>query len=304
MKALFTCGVSLFVAVVAAAMPAAAQHPVEVQRLAASGDYFVALTTFERMPRRIATTESIIAAARSAWGLGLASRAQEEFDRALRDEKLPEDEKARLFLSKGIIEYQEGRYQVAVLHAERATSIVDNLLPTSASPLRAKALLLWGDGLSRLGSHGDAEARYVRALDDAAIDDLPQINFSLGLCRRALGKYEAARSNFESVPLGHELTPDAIRNLAILALDTGKLQAADFWLSKGRSDYPDSFLDSWVDYAMMRVAIGSNDVAAVRTLRETAGKKYPPSDQWLTLLQAAAESYEWSRQPSQKEEVR
>ncbi len=304
MKAPISSGILLLISLLMCASTSMAQHPVEVQRLAASGDFYVALTTYERMPKRIATTESIVAAARSAWGLGLATRAQEEFDRALRDEKMPDEEKARVFLSKGIIEYQEGRYQVAVLHAERATALIDGIQPKEASPLRAKALLLWGDSLSRLGSHGDAEARYVRALDDAAIDDVPQIHYSLGLCRRTLGKYEEARKDFEAVPLGHELTPDAIRNLAMLALDAGNLQSADFWLKKGRTDYADSFLDSWVDYAMVRVAIGSNDVAGVRILREAAERKYPPSDQWLTLLQAASESYEWSRLPAKKSEVK
>lgn len=286
--------VSLPLLVLLMCAPAFGQHPIDVQRQTASGDYFVALTTYERMPKRIATVESTIAAARSAWALGLHARALEEFDKALRSEALSQAEKARIFLSKGIIEFQDGKFQVAALHAGRATSLIDDLDEEVPSPLRAKALLLWGDSLARQGLHGDAEPLYIRALDEAAPEDLAQIHYSLGMCRKNLGKYEAARANFESVPLQHELTPAAMRQLSMLALDNGHANAASFWLTKGRADYPDSFLDSWVDYALVRVAIDRNDRKTVRELRSAAAKKYPPSDQWLTLLQAAAEEYEWS----------
>lgn len=303
MNTVMRVGTVLLLSQLIALRGAIAQHPIEVQRLAASGEYFVALTTYEKMPKRIATSESIVAAARSAWALGLASRAIEEFDRALRDEKLPEVEKARIYLSKGIIEYQEAHYQVATLHAERAVKIIQGLQSNEPSPLRAKANLLWADSLTKLGSFGDAEEKYSNAIADGSQEDLPQMYFSRGKCRLQLGKYEDARKDFELVPLGHDLTADSIRNLASIALDTGKYTSAAFWLNKGRAEYADNFLDSWVDYALLRVAVSQDDVQSVRDLRSAAIKKYPPSDPWLTLLQAAAESYEWSKtQPSAPKE--
>jgi hypothetical protein len=81
----------------------------------------------------------------------------------------------------------------------------------------------------------------------------------------------------------------------MIALDTGKMKSASFWLKKGRAEYPDSFLDSWVDYALLRIAMSENDQVAVREVRAAATKKYPPSDPWLNLLQAAAEGFEWAR---------
>lgn len=298
MKTLYVLGASALLLQLAIPAPAAAQHPVEVQRLAASGDYFVALTTFEMMPRRVATTQSIMAAARSAWALGLSSRALDEFDRALRDEKLGGEDQARIHLSKGIIEFQEGRYQVSALHAEKCIDTLNTIESPGPNPLRAKAYLLWGDSLSKLNSYGQGEQKYMQALDDAAEDDKPQINYALGKCRLQLGKFDQAKENFETVPLNHELTPDAIRALAGIAIETGKFSAATFWLQKGRSEYADSFLDSWVDYALMRAAISENDGQSVKDIRTTSMKKYPPSDQWLILLQAAAESYEWSQRPA------
>ncbi|MBN8549623.1 MAG: tetratricopeptide repeat protein [Deltaproteobacteria bacterium] len=302
MKSRMILGALALLIQTAVAGSASAQHPVEVQRLAASGDYFVALTTFERMPKRVATTQSVMAAARSAWALGLSSRAIEEFDRALRDEKLAPEDQARIYLSKGIIEFQEGRYQVAALHSEKCVETLNAMEGAGPNPLRAKAYLLWGDSLSKLNSLGDAEQKYVQALDDAASDDQPQINFSLGKCRAQIGKYEQARENFELVPLNHELTADTIRNLASLALDTGKISSATFWLQRGRSEYPDSFLDSWVDYALVKSAISENNLPVVREIRAGAAKKYPPSDQWLILLQAAAEEFEWSKRAAESKE--
>lgn len=302
MKTRFVLGATALLIQLAVTGQAAAQHPVEVQRLAASGDYFVALTTFEKMPRRVATTQSIMSAARSAWALGLSSRALDEFDRALRDEKLGGEDRARIHLSKGIIEFQEGRFQVAALHSEKCIDTLNSLESAGPNPLRAKAYLLWGDSLVHLNSLGQAEQKYMQALDDAAEDDKPQINFALGKCRVQLGKYEQARENFESIPVSHELTPESIRNLAGIALDTGKITAATFWLQKGRAEYPDNFLDSWVDYALLKAAISENDPQAVREIRTASTKKYPPSDQWLILLQAAAEAYEWSQRPAPQKE--
>jgi hypothetical protein len=295
MNSRLTAGIICLAAQLVAARPGLAQHPVEVQRLAASGDYFVALTTFDKMPKRVATSQSILAAARSAWALGLSARALEEFDKALRDETLSEEDKARVHLSKGIIEFQEGRFQIASLHAEKSIVTLDALEKAEPSPLRAKAYLLWGDSLAKLTSFGEAEDKYIKALDDASPEDKPQIHYSLGKCRVQLSKYEQARENFENVPLNHELTPEAIRGLASIALDTGKFASAAFWLNKGRTDYPDNFLDSWVDYALMRIAVNQNSIQHVREIRQTAAKKYPPSDHWLVLLQAAAESFEWDQ---------
>ncbi len=57
-----------------------AQHSIDVQRLAAKGEYFEALANYEKLPKRRANTEAITAAARSAWGLGLSDRAIQEYD--------------------------------------------------------------------------------------------------------------------------------------------------------------------------------------------------------------------------------
>ncbi len=279
---------SLAGAVVAVPSVAGAQHSIEVQRRSADADHLAALVSYEQTPKRTRSTEARIAAGRSAWALSMPERALEEFERVLADGKIDPVEQARLHLSVGIIHFQEGRYQIAAMKAERVVELLK-----TPGPLRSKANFLWAESLSRLGSLGQAAERYEAALLEAPTEDRPDIHFAFGVCARSLGMSDRAQGHFEKVPLQHERTAMAIRNLAELALEAKSYANAGVWLARGRADYPDRFLDSWTDYALVRVAIHGGDLEEVRELRAQAQTKYPPSDGWLTLLNAEAEAYEW-----------
>jgi tetratricopeptide (TPR) repeat protein len=265
-----------------------AQHSIEVQRLAAKGDYYQALLVYGRMAKRSATSECHIAVAKSAWALGLMDQAAEEFDIALRDDSLPQLDRARLLLSRGIMEFQEGRHQSSNVFAGRAIELLSE--PTS---LRARVWLLWAQNLQSLGQFGAAEEKYLKALEESSEDDKPSIHYNLGLCRMRLGKTEEAGANFENIPISDPNAAGAVRYLARIALEKEDFPKAQFWLETGRREFPDSFLDSWVDYAMLRIAISEVSEEKVREIRAAAASKYPPSDEWLNLLDAAAEEFEW-----------
>ncbi len=267
---------------------ARAEHPIDVQQKASDGDYLGALLAFDRMPKRIATTESVIAAGKSAWALGLADRARKEFESAIQDESLSIEQRAKLFLSRGVIELQENRSKTAVLYAEKAATLL-----TEVSPLKARVFLLWGDALRNDQSYGGASAKYSEALSAASTDDIPDIHFRLGECALKIGKADEAQANFEQIPLVHERAPQAIRYLAQIALDAKQFESAQFWLGKGRENFPDQFLDSWVDFALVQSAVNQGDQQRVRALQTDAAQKYPPSDAWLNLLNAEAEEFYW-----------
>ncbi|RMG40475.1 MAG: tetratricopeptide repeat protein [Candidatus Dadabacteria bacterium] len=264
-----------------------AEHPIDIQRKTAEGNYFDALVSFQSLPRRRLTTGAILAAAKSAWGLGLVGKATEFFEKALADQSLDSTTRARIYLSRGIIEFQEERYRVAMLYAEKAIALLE------AGPLRARSWMLWGESLYQLGSWGAALTKYDRALEEADPTLKGEIHFKYGRCALRLGEQQTAREHFEQVPVDSERTPEAIRYLALIALDLHEYKTGDFWLKKGREEFPEQFLDSWVDYAMLQVAIEQDNIQAVRKIRSAAAKKYPPSDPWFTLLDAAAEIYEW-----------
>ncbi len=268
--------------------PAQADYPIDVQRAAADGDYYNAMLSYERMPKRLATTPAILSAAQSAWALSLPHLAIENYEKALRDPQLSDIERARIELTRGIIELQEGNPQVAVLFAERAHERLKE-----SSPLRSKIWLLWAEALMRLGSTGAAEEKYKNAQIEAAPEDRGEINFLLGQCQLNLGHQSDAIANFAKVPLNSQRTPDAMRALALLSLETNDFTQASFWLETGRVKFPERFLDSWVDYALVTIAARANDTAKVEELRKAAVAKYPPSDPWLTLLEAKAEVLLW-----------
>ncbi len=276
-----------FMALLSAA-PAMAQHPIDVQRDAAAGDYMAALVTYDKMPKRISTTQARIAAAKSAWALSLPDRALEEYDGAIRQGGLATIDLARIFLGKGIIEHQEGRHQLAILHLEKALP----LLP-EPSPLRAQVLSLWGESLAAMKQTAPAEEKYIQALTETDPESKPEMYFLLAQVQLELGKYEDARGNYEKIPLRHDRAPEAVRRLAEIGVHQGNFEAASLWLEKGRTSFEDAFLDSWTDYVLVRGALSKGDKELVKNLKSQADKRYPPSDPWLALLNAAVEEFVW-----------
>lgn len=278
---------ALLLAFIGNAGLAEAQHPVDVERKAASGDYLGALTAFDQLPRRQVTLSAQLAAARSAWALSLSARARELIDRALQDSTLQGRRRVQALFSRAAIEYQDHAYQVAILFAERAYDAAE------PGPLRARILSLWGESLYALNSYGAAEERYAAAIAEAAAEDLPDLHYLRGRTLMRLGRGKDAIASFEQVPLGHDRTPQALRALAQLSLDEGRYEAVSFWLQHGREHYPQQFLDSWVDYALLVAALrrGAHDEAGA-VLRDAQGR-LPASDPWLTLASAAFERSKW-----------
>lgn len=265
-----------------------AQHAIDVQRLAADGEYFKALYTFDQMVTRRKTLESQIAASQAAWALGLPDRSIEEIEKVLESEQLSSLQKSQLLLSRGIIEYQEARYRVAVLYAEKVYKQF-----SEPHVLRGRALVLWADALSHLDSLGSAAEKYQQSLKELPQEERFDAYFHYGQCLARLGKLKQAQENFQLLPMTHERAPEALRSLAAIALDQNDYSRADFWLGRGRDNFPNSFLDSWVDYAQAKIAISQSSPKKVAKILAYAQQKYPPSDPWLNLTEAAVETFYW-----------
>lgn len=267
---------------------AGAQHAIEVQRLHSEAKYVESLLEYERIPKRRVSVDAIVAAGKSAWALSLPSRALQEFDAALRKRGLDSLQHAEILLSQGIIHFQEGEFEVAASYAERS---IASIPPPHL--LRSRALLLWGEALARLGRNAEAEARYGEALEESAAADRHNALFGLGEVRMALGKTKEAREAFESIPTTSEHAAEAVRHLAELELREHNFTRAYQWLTKGQREHAEFFLDSWVQYALVRCAVAQRDVSLVEDLRRVANERFPPSDSWITLLNAEAESFVW-----------
>lgn len=283
---------SVAVAILLSVLPvsALAQHAIEVQRLHSEGKYVESLLEYGRIPKRRVSVDAIVAAGKSAWALGLPTRALEEFDAALRKRGLDSLQHAEILLSEGIIHFQEGEFEVAASYAERSVAVIP-----SPHLLRSRALLLWGEALARLSRNAEAETRYSEALEESAAADRHNALFGLGEVRLVLGKTKEAREAFESIPTTSEHAAEAVRHLAELELREHNFKRAYQWLMKGQREHAEFFLDSWVQYALVRCAVAQQDISLVEDLRRVANERFPPSDSWVTLLNAEAESFIWSR---------
>jgi tetratricopeptide (TPR) repeat protein len=283
-------------------LPVGAQHPIDVERFSAQGEYLRAMAAFERLPQQRQTPASVLAAARSAWALGLNTQAAQAFDRALRNPILQPEERARILFARAVIELQSARPQVSTLYAERAVADLPH-----PSPLRAQVYAVWGRALLALNDIGAACRHLSQAAEESGREQLPEVSFELATCLQKTGRLKEAAESLERIPLDDERASSALRALATIALEMKDFEGAGFWLSKGRELFPSQFLDSWVDYAQVVVAANlerSDDVA--RMLKESTDR-LPPSDPWFQLLRAVAEAYLWQQarsEPAESEATR
>ena len=264
-----------------------------MQRKAASGDYMAALATYRKMPMRRATVASAVAAGKSAWALGLPEVAKQEFDRAINlasvSDELSDTEKARIYFSRGVIEFQEENYQSTLVFAGKASKLIDQ-----KGPLLSEIKQLIAESYIKLNKLILAEKNLVSALDGVRPESEGDLRFTLATCQMQLGKLTEAKDNFELVPLRHNKGVTAIRSLASIAFELRKYEEAIFWLNKGREEFAESFLDSWVDYALVKSYGEMNSLKELKDTYAQAQQKYPPSDPWFILLQAVAEENLWS----------
>jgi tetratricopeptide (TPR) repeat protein len=225
--------------------------------------------------------------------LGLADRAAKEFDIALRNPKLSLEQRVRTILSRGIIDFQEQRYLLAAQFAEKATQILQ-ARQLDQTELAGRAWLLWGEALAKQGSFGEAENRYHNAITTVEPEMRGETYYLLGQCQFQLGKFDDAKESFEHVPLKHDRTGQTIRYLAKIALHTRHYADAEFWLKKGRAEYSEQFLDSWVDFALGKSAQEQGNDSAIRQVVDGALQRYGPSDGWVTLLEAQTAANDFS----------
>jgi tetratricopeptide (TPR) repeat protein len=265
--------------------PALAEHPIEVQRYSAEGDHFKALVAYERLAHRKTTPDTRLAAARSAWALSLPKVAIQRLDELLRESDGSRETKIDALLLHGVVDYQEGKFAEAVLYAEKAVSMLK-----TPSPLRARAYLLWGQSLNRMRAYGAALEKLEEAAREAAADDLPEIAYQQGRALLRISRYDRAREAFERIPLGHERTSFAIRSLGEIALELENWESARFWLAKGRTEYADLFIDSWVDFGLVKALVSSGRTEDAKSVLDAARAKYPPGDPWLVLAESTYET--------------
>lgn len=262
-----------------------AQHSIEVQKAQLNNENWKALMLFEKMPKRVTSKEAVIAAGKSAWALGLVDKASRLFEQALADDNLTLETRADLLLSRGLIEYQEDNFEVAILFAKKATELFK-----TPHPFRGRAYLLWAESLYAKKALGAAENLYRNALSEIDAESANEVHYLLGRCLLKNGKYDEAELSFAKIPFDNERAPEVIKYLAEIAFDREDFKQVKVLLNAGRRNYSNKFLDSWIDYALGISEIKENDLISAQAIKDEAEKNYPPSDYWLTLLNTKIEA--------------
>lgn len=276
------------------AAQAVAQHPIDVERKAQAGEWLEALSAFRMLPSRRVTPAAALAAAKSAWALGLVKEAKTQYDRALlldpEGQELSDADRSRILFSRGIIEFQEGNYQAAIVFAGKASDLIE-----VEGPLKAEIFQLWGEALLKANKPQLALEKCEAALNWIRPEGEGDLHYLIATAAMTIGQLEKAEEHFTAVPLRHSKSGLAMKGLGMLALENKKYDEVTFWLTKGRQEYPDVFLDSWVDFALVKAYAASGDSEQLKKAYENATATYPPSDGWLILLQATAEESLWQK---------
>ena len=268
-----------------------AEHPINVQKNAINKEYYKAMVSFERLPRQKLNKGVLLSAAQSAWALSLPDTAIELFDKILDDKNISNKEKAKIYLYKGIIDFQEGKYSISQIFAKKALSFSNDI----SESLKSAALKLLGDSYFKLKLYGEAKREYIEALKYADNNQQPSIYLQKGMAEFYLGSFDEAQKDLQKVSMDNEDAPLAIKLLMKILLEKKDYQKLKKWIEVLNIEFPDEFIDSWIDYAKVKVAISEDNKREALKVLEIAKDKYPESDSWINLARASLETYLWNK---------
>ena len=268
-----------------------AEHPINVQKNAINKEYYKAMVSFERLPRQKLNKEVLLSAAQSAWALSLPDTAIELFDKILDDKNISNKEKAKIYLYKGIIDFQEGKYSTSQIFAKKALSFSNDI----SESLKSAALKLLGDSYFKLKLYGEAKREYIKALKYADNNQQPSIYLQKGMAEFYLGSFDEAQKDLQKVSMDNEDAPLAIKLLMKILLEKKDYQKLKKWIEVLNTEFPNEFIDSWIDYAKVKVAISEDNKREALKVLEFAKDKYPESDSWINLARASLETYLWNK---------
>jgi tetratricopeptide (TPR) repeat protein len=273
--------------------PAAAQDAVDSQLSGSSlesiadlsrrGKHFEALAKYCTAENQASFADKL-AAAKSAWALGLVQRARALWDEVLANADFQGEERTRTSLARAIVELQESDFEEARAIAERAAAKL------SSSDLRAQFWLVIAEALKEQNAMSLAEGYYTKALNDGGKAVQNEARYLLGECQLKLGMINDARYSFAGVEAGSHYTVQALRKLIEIDLSQRNYDGVLTWAEEGRESYPTDFRDGWLSYAMISslVELGRADDAQkeLHELKVRLSENSP----WYTLSSAAVEA--------------
>ncbi|MGI6680618.1 MAG: tetratricopeptide repeat protein [Bdellovibrionota bacterium] len=274
-----------------------AQHPIDVQKNANNKEYYKAMISFEKLPKQKINKNVLTSAAKSAWALSLPDVAVELFDKILENDDITNKEKATIYLYKGIIDFQEEKYSSSQVYAQKALELSGD----DTNSLKSACLKLIGDNLFNLKLYGKAKEKYTEALKYAKPFETSSIYLQRGITSFYLGSFTEAQNDLKKVSMDNEDAPLAVRLVMKILLDKKDFNNLKKWLAVSNEEFPNEFIDSWVDYAKVKVAINDKDKKTAIKILDEAKEKFPQSDLWINLASASLETFLWEQGTKNKE---
>ena len=175
--------------------------------------------------------------------------------------------------------------------AKKALSFSNDI----SESLKSAALKLLGDSYFKLKLYGEAKREYIEALKYADNNQQPSIYLQKGMAEFYLGSFDEAQKDLQKVSMDNEDAPLAIKLLMKILLEKKDYQKLKKWIEVLNIEFPDEFIDSWIDYAKVKVAISEDNKREALKVLEFAKDKYPESDSWINLARASLETYLWNK---------
>lgn len=253
-----------------------------ISELSRRGYHFEAVSKL--LERDNLTLADQLAGAKSAWALGLVTRARALWDAALANKDFQDDERYRAALARSIVELQEANFEEARAIAERAAGGL------AESELRGQFWLVIAEALKEQKAFSLAEEYYSRAIHDGDKALQNEARFLLGECQLKLGRVNDSRYSFASVESGTQYTQQALKRLVEIDLNQRNFEGVLTWISEGRESYPSDFRDGWTSYSRITALseLGREDdaKAELQAYRVRRSEK----DSWFPLAEAAVEA--------------
>ena len=255
-----------------------------VAQLNKRGKHIEAIAAFKKTEDSKRSLADKIAAAQSAWALGLVDMAREQWNEILANQDFKGTERTRTILALAMLELQERRYDKARALAEKALPELDK------SDLKAQFLIVIGEALSEQGAHSKAEQYYREAAEIGNDVIRSEAKYFIGENQFALGRLEQARQSFSEVETASDYAPRALQRLVKIDLAQGKYDGVLTWIKEGREEFSLQFEDPWIRYAQIIALAETNQIEKATEELAAFKARYSDQDSWYTLASATYEA--------------
>lgn len=258
-------------------------NPQSLEALNARGNHFEVMALARKQDKSLLSLSEQLAAARSAWALGLVDEARDYWALALANEELSGAERYRTMLASAILELQEKNFDKAREISERAT------IESEASDVRSQFWLVIADSLKAQKALGAAQEYYARAVEEAADSRKAEARYLLAECQYLTGQKQKARTNFVLIETASAYSSLALNRLAEIDLELENYKGVITWIEAGRRRASSEFRGAWQSYAYARALIAEGKLKDSQIEVDQLKARVSDQDPWYLLAAATLE---------------